>query len=922
MPEANPETFGEAESDTRPDLLAYLDRYDRRPHRVVRRIERWRRREWKRGEIAARARRVAGELAARQVESGDRVGLWLNDGPLWHAAFLGALRAGAVAVPLDVSLGPEVVRDRSDELELVAWCTEREVPDLGLDLPRLLLEWESDESGALALPSLPDPDPDRTAEIVLTSGTSGAPKAVPVSHGNLRSVLDALEEGVEEYRLALRLTPPMRLAVALPLSHLYGQVMGVFVPALVGADVALLATMPAPDLARRLREERAWVLATVPRTIELLGRHLRARGEARWGAEGFSERLEAARERSWWRRWGTFAPLRRELGFRFLAVVSGGAALDPDVEAFWRTLGYAVVQGYGLTETAPLVTLNHPFDTSPGSLGRPLPGVEIEIADDGEILVRGPNVVPARFGGPAVDEEGWLHTGDLGELDPAGRLRYRGRKGERIVTPAGVNVDPEPVADALRGRDDVLDAVVLERPWGESGVVTAVLAMRPGGVPEAAVRAANEKLPDAARVRDWHVWPKTDFPRTPTGKPRRPEILAWLGERAPEAETEERTAAEEAGPPLEKPADARSVVAGAIAEQAGTSRSDIEPEDRLADLLGSLDRVELATRLETTFGVTLTAGTFAEDRTVEDLAEALLDAVGRADGPDRTGETRDVPPRRTAEPEELEERAPPTEGAAEEPAEGGAVRTASRRRARVPRARWRDRSPTRLLRLAIREGVIHPLWRSFVDLDVSGTESVDDVAPPFVVAANHLSIFDPGTVLFGLPRRHRGRIATTAMWEFFEEARLGPFWYRLGVLGLNLVPLVQRGDWRPTLEIAGAVVDRGGCPLVFPEGERSTDGELLEFRRGVAVLARDLHLPIVPCAISGLLEVLPRGAHWPRNFWTSRARVEIRFGEPIPAPRPQADPDEIVSVLKEQVAGLLEESRGSAAHSRAEEEPR
>ncbi|MDX1661041.1 MAG: non-ribosomal peptide synthetase, partial [Gemmatimonadota bacterium] len=610
----------------RPDLLEWLDRLDRVPR--IDRAERWRVRGMRGAAVADRARTVAGRLAAAGVEPGDRVALHLADGPLWHAAFFGVLRAGAVAVPLDVSLDAELLRQRAEELDVAAWCTEPEVGDLGLDRPVVRLGWRRDDAGSLAPPELPDPDPSRTAEIVLTSGTTGSPNAVSVTHANLRAVLDVLDEGIQEYRTALRLLPDLRLAVALPLSHLYGQVMGAFVPVPLGARTTLVPPMPPPDLARILRREGIWALATVPRTLELLGQWVRARGAERWGTESFDRRLERALERPWWRRWIDFAPLRRRLGWRLIAVVSGGAPLHRDVESFWRALGYVVVQGYGLTETAPLVTLTHPLEPAPGSLGPPLPGVEVRIADDGEILVRGPNVTPARPGDTRVDEAGWLHTGDLGRFDAEGRLRFLGRKGERIVTPAGRNVDPESVAEALRRRDAVHDAVVLERPWGDPGVVTAVVVARPGGDVESAVRDANEDLPDAARIRDWHLWPEADFPRTRTGKPRHGRIRTWLQTRGPG----------EAGPEdldgVESPGDPERAVERLVARIAGVDRDRVDPSTPIGDVLGSLDRIQLATRLESIYGIALAEDAFAPERTIEQLAAAIAE-TGAPEPPSR-----------------------------------------------------------------------------------------------------------------------------------------------------------------------------------------------------------------------------------------------------------------------------------------------
>ena len=883
---------------SRSDLLAILERYARCPGIEVRQVERWRRRGWPFPRIAAEADRVAAALAATGVAAGDRVALHLTDGPLWHAAFFGTLRAGGVAVPLDPSYEPDLLHRVSAELGVTAWCTEREIAGPGADRPRVELRWEGEPviGGVTGAPEVAGPppwppdDPDRLAEIVLTSGTSGAPQAVPVRHRNLRAVLDGLQPEIERYRWALRALPPISLAVALPLSHLYGQVMGVFLPPLLGARTALLPPLAAADLARALRDERAWVLATVPRTLALLGRYLVARGESRWGAAGMESRLADAAGKSWPLRWIAFDPLRRIVGRRLIAVVSGGAALDAETASLWRALGTVVLQGYGLTETAPLVTLTHPFRPQAGSLGRPLPGVEVRVAADGEILVRGPNVVAGR----GVDPEGWLHTGDLGKQDAAGRLHYLGRKGERIVTPAGVNIDPDRIVQRLREEEAVRDAVVLERPWGERGIVCAVLLVPPGSDPSAAVQAANRELPDAARVRAWRAWPEADFPRTRTGKPMRAPIRAWLEAQAPAERlpAEDAEGAEDAEAdaiaargPGSPPTDPAAAVLRLAADIAGVPPEEIGPDMTIGDVLTSLDRVELVTRIEAAYGVTLGPEIFAGDSTLADAAAAVS----------RTG------PR-------------PSEPAATGAAERPEVITRSYAPAApdIPPAWWRFHPAVRATRFAFREGFLRPFWGTFFDMDVGGAGVFDDLSPPFLVAANHLSELDPGTVLFALPARTSRRIATTAMWEYFPRARTGPALYALAVWGLDLIPLVQIGDWRPTLWVAGRVVDRGGCPLVYPEGERSLDGALLPFRGGIAVMARELHLPIVPCGAAGLLAVLPTGSHWVRRCWIGRAPVAVRFGDPIPAPGPGDDLDRVLAEIEKRIQALVVEARSAA----------
>jgi 1-acyl-sn-glycerol-3-phosphate acyltransferase/acyl carrier protein len=322
------------------------------------------------------------------------------------------------------------------------------------------------------------------------------------------------------------------------------------------------------------------------------------------------------------------------------------------------------------------------------------------------------------------------------------------------------------------------------------------------------------------------------------------------------------------------------MLARMVAEIGGVEQGALAPETRLGDALGSLDRVELATRLEMTYGVPLPAEAAAPERRLEDLVADL--AVGGA---------------------------VPGGAAAGEAAISAGTRAPPRL---IPEARWRAWLPVRAFRFALAQGALRPLWRSLFALDAEGLGRLKGLEPPFLIAANHLSDLDPGAVLFALRPRLSSRVATTAMWEHFERSRGGRLQYALAVAALDLIPLLQTGDWRPTLRIAGEVADRGGCPLLYPEGERSTDGELLAFRTGVGILARDLHLPVVPCAASGLLAVLPKGAYWPRGIWRARAPVAVRFGEPIPAPRPTDDPRAIADEIRRRIDSLRKEARVAA----------
>src|SRR5208282_4469015 len=339
----------------------------------------------------------------------------------------------------------------------------------------------------------------------------------------------------------------------------------------------------------------------------------------------FSARYAAAERQHFLRRWWTFRDLRRRFGWKFWAIISGGAALDPETEEFWHRLGYAVVQGYGLTETTSLISLNHPFHTSRGSIGKVLPGREIKLAEDGEILVRGSGVASGYWNGrelqPVVREadEGWYRTGDLGVLDEQGNLFFKGRKKEVIVTPAGMNIYPEDLEAALRRQSEVQDCVVVGLERGGNAEPCAVLILGDRSARNAEVEAivqhANETLAEYQRMRTWFVWPDEDFPRSATQKPRRNAIREVV--EAAVGGHEGRAAGE----------GARSTrpLAELLTRVTGRVAPNLSPDANLESGLGlsSLERVELLSALEDRYQVDLSETKFADLATVGDLEKLL-----------------------------------------------------------------------------------------------------------------------------------------------------------------------------------------------------------------------------------------------------------------------------------------------------------
>jgi len=541
------------------------------------------------------------------------------------------------------------------------------------------------------------------------------------------------------------------------------------------------------------------------------------------------ERRQAASPR-WWLRWWQYRDVHRAFGFKFWAFVVGAAPLDPELEKFWSALGFAVVQGYGLTETAPIVTLNHPFAMRKGSVGKPIAGVEVRIAPDGEILVRGENVTRGYFNAERETaeafEDGWFHTGDVGELAADGQLYIRGRKKEMIVTPEGLNVFPEDVERVLDRIAGVREAAVVGAPIGSEERVHAVLVVEPGTDPDAVAREANGQLEEHQKIRRALLWPETELPRTEgTRKLKRAAIRDWV-----------KTGAA----PVTAPRGA-DALAALVARYAG--RSDIGAATTIEELgLSSLDRVELMVALEDAFQTRIDESAFAEAQDIGQLRSLVEQAATAA--------------------------APPAEP--------------------VNFPSWNRRLPARAIRRASLPTWILPLARVFAWLRVDGREHLDAIDRPVMFAANHQSHMDAPVILMALPPRLRYRVATAMAKEFFkahfypnEHGRAA--WltnslnYYLAALFFNAFPLPQReAGARQTLRYIGEVLEDGFSVLIFPEGKRTTGGEINRFRPGIGMIAARLGVPVVPVRIEGLDRVLHSTHRMARP-----GRVRVAFGAPL-----------------------------------------
>ncbi|TAM79553.1 MAG: hypothetical protein EPN47_17260 [Acidobacteria bacterium] len=808
------------------------------------------------------------QLGAEMGHEAPRVVLWAIPGARWAIAFYGCILAGATVVPVDVGFSPDFLGRIARGCSASLLITDR--PRQAVAERRLATEGGTEElliedidgfSSATASPEKSvAAERDALAEIVYTSGTTAEPRGVMITHGNLLANLEPIEREIRRYEKLSLPFRPIRFIHLIPLSHLFGQVTALFVPQLLQGVVIFPESQSPAMLARTIKDRRVSVMVSVPQQLEAMGNWARGR-LAEDGNEDPDMIIRQAGEAHWSipTRWWKFRRLHRRLGWKMWAFVVGGAPLTPELEKLWNRLGYAVIQGYGLTETAPAITITHPFRIRRGAVGKPLPGVDTRIAQDGEILVRGANVSPGYYQDAEATREsfegGWLHTGDLGRLDENGNLLYLGRKKDVIVTAEGLNVYPEDIEKVLCNQAEIQDAAVVGKEVGDAvaslttagtrTVVHAVLVPRPGadgGDLESAVQKANNMLEPHQRIRSFSAWPAVSLPRTTsTLKLQRGKLAAWINAKE---------GAE--NPPIAQVHDWRDSLA-----RLGVPLERVLPESRLAEDLGlsSLDRVELLTWLET-HGYSFDEQKLARAQTVNDINE-LLQAATTFAVPSTA-----IPPagRRKA-----------ISNGQQPPASSGPIPKLTR----PTEPQWPLSYMAAVGREAVQMLLAFPLLRYYVKTEVHGGEKLRQLQGPVLFVSNHQSLIDPPVILRSFPARIRRRMAP-AMSEaaLRGHSKTTLFWARLA---FN-VYLISDDSSRAqeALRSAGRLADRGYSTLLFPEGERTWDGRLLPFRPGVGVMVERLQLPVVPLLIQGLFEVWPRTKERP-----IRGKAKLWIGDLI-----------------------------------------
>ena len=838
----------------------------------------------------------ASYLMLMGLKKGDRAAIIGENSPAWCSAYLAILTAGGVAVPMDSQLGPGEIQnllyDSGSKMIFHSRMTEEAVKTAvdrlsELQQPVKLVDLERPELHSLAVPgeaagfpgSFPASAAEEIASIIYTSGTTGKPKGVMLTHHNFCSDAEALiSAGIVNHG--------DNVLSVLPLHHTYAFMCTFLVPVFLGASITYPISLKGPDLLAAMKERGVSILVGVPQLLGLFRNRvmekinslpgplpfllLKLHGLSGFCREKFNINIGSS----------IFNSVHKGFGKQFRFFTSGGAKLDPSIMMDLEALGFTVLEGYGLTETSPVLTFNPVSLRKPGSAGRPLPSVTLRITDpsdtgDGEIEVKGPMVMKGYYGNEAATAEvlkdGWFRTGDRGRVDRDGYLFITGRSKEVIVLSSGKNIYPEDVEKLYLGPPLIKEICILgTESQGTAETLHAVIVPDFEYVKQAGITNIQEaikwelnkqsgNIPSYMRVTGYSI-SKGPLPRTPLGKLRRFMIKGDISRPAPEktVEIEESLTGD----------DTSQLILKAI-RQFARDRQSISADDNLELDLGldSLSKIELVASLEKTFSVKLPENFLSDIYTVGDLTEKIQARKAGGFSAEAVGRTswKNI---LATEPDE--------------------------------KIRFKE-SAALLVPVFLIHTFLKLTCKLFFRLDARGWQNIP-ASGNYILTPNHTSYLDGFVLILSLPFSYFRNIYTLGLRDFFTGIVKG--W--LAKIS-HVIPIDSASFLNKALQTSAYVLRNGFSIAVFPEGGRSADGELMEFKKGVGILAIEAGVPVVPVYIDGAVDALPRTAFWPRP-----KKITVTFGTPLRAsdidfsqkPADMDDYQYFANLLRERVIAL------------------
>jgi long-chain acyl-CoA synthetase len=837
----------EKRSYTYRDLLDLFDTSTKRfATRTAMRIERnGRKEQYTFEDVRELTLRAASFFAAKGIKPADRVILFSQNMPEWGLTYFGILKAGATVIPIDPASSVDEILNFATKGEASAIAISPKLKNENPDLTDRLAElginvkiWsfdeifempnETEEAKRMAL--LPEKIlSNSVASLIFTSGTTGTPKAVMLSHKNFTNMVSMLSSVLD-----MDITDGV-LSV-LPMHHTFEFSAGFLTPFSNGTQITYLDELSSEELSRAIENGHVTGMVGVPALWEMLHRRIKTR--LRESGDWIADIADNMIEFNAWLRDNTpfnlgpivFFPIHQGMGGKMRYLISGGSALSEKVQKDLHGLGFTVLEGYGLTESSPVLTVARPGNKLlKGSVGKPLPGIEVKIdnPDDngvGEVLARGQNVMLGYYKNDeateAVLQDRWLRTGDLGKLDEDGNLFIVGRSKDVIIDSNGKNIYPDEIEELYSKSGFIKELSVVGLPDEDGGEKIAALVVpdyeydialsrtEVNKKVEEHFREISASIPFFKRVKVLHETP-FELPRTATRKVKRPEVVEML-------ETLELRAKKKTKAAVESKGDDNTLwIRKIVATVSNRPLSDVAIEDKLADLgFDSLMFVELQGAVEDAGGRVLSPDNLNEVQSVREL----LTAVQRVDKSKRLA---DEP--RVEEKKEEEEIIIP-----------GVVR-------RVGNAL------VDLAQNALYEGVL--------DTEIDGQSNVP-VHTNFIVAPNHSSHLDTGLVKKALGKDAADQTVAVAAADYWFDTK-----YKRAYMNnfTTLVPIERTGSLRQSLRHVTQILNEGYNALIFPEGGRQDSGQIAEFKPIIGYLALNQKVGILPIYIWGTYEAFPKG---------------------------------------------------------------
>lgn len=734
-------------------------------------------------------------LFTQGLGKGDKVVIYAPNTPWWAAVYLACAVSGIIVVPLDFNSNVDFVKKVAGITKPKLLFTVKTTPKTGIrtiyfeDLPEAVRQLKPQRFRDAVVK-------DDVVEIVFTSGTTGNPKGVIITQYNLVSNIRAL-------RQIMPLPVGTTFLSTLPLSHMLEQTLGLLGPLRFGCTIVYLQTKSSLAIVEAMHQYNVTAMVTVPIFLKLLKNNILRQAQGQVKEQELENALNFAEKLPMFARKLLFRPIHSQLGGRFKFFFVGGAPLEPEIESFWEKLGIPVLQGYGLTEASPVITCNTFTHHRKGSVGKPLPNVHVQLGEDNEVIVKGPNVTKGYYENSAADtqafEKGWFKTGDVGEFDSSGYLYIKGRKKNMIVTSSGQKVYPEDIEAVLNSTGGIRDSCAVQ--IGER-IIAAVLLQRDAKIKANHVlNDANVRLSASQQISDLIIWSGADFPRTPTLKIIRSKVVEALASKVstPKEEKQEN-----------KLIDILKKLSG---------KQSIKEHSQLGrDLhLSSLDRVELLAIIADEFGVELEESAIMEHTTI-----AML--------------------RKSIEHSSTEIKGLPFHAWALNPATI-AFRTLLQH----------------LLFIIVRffakikyegKGNLNGLALPVIFMS-NHTSHLDT---PAILAGL------PGKI------RRRVAVAAAMDYFFGTNGPPRSFYSLFVTLFLNAYPFSRDKTHfiRKSLSYTGLLLDKGFSILIYPEGTRNSTEKMGQLKTGAGLLAAKMNVQIVPVRVKNMDKILPKGAHFPK----------------------------------------------------------